>query len=129
MSFKRNKCLDGASNPFEYYLLTNGEGAVEGEALVLSSGRLTKCGATATPEFISLKTQALQATSTIPLPVIRVRDEDEFVTTCTAALDGADVGTKLTLHTDGVQVTDTTTSGVFAVSAVVGTKIYGYFRR
>lgn len=129
MSFKRNKTLDGSSNPFEYYLLTDGEGAVEGEALVLTAGRLTKCGATATPEFISLKTQTLQATSTIPLPVIRVRDGDEFVTTCTGTLAATDVGSKVTLHTDGAQVTTTTTSGVFAVSGLDGTKVYGYFRR
>jgi hypothetical protein len=129
MAFRRNKTLDGVSNPFEYYLLTNAEGATEGEALVLTAGRLTKCGATVTPEFLSLKTQAAETTSKTLLPVVRVREDDELLTSCTAALSATDVGTKLTLHTDGLQITNTTTSGVFAVSKVDGTKIYGYFRR
>ena len=129
MAFRRNKTLDGVSNPFEYYLLTDTEGATEGEALVLTSGRLTKCGSTAIPEFISLKTQAAQSTSTTPLPVVRVREDDEFITTCTGTLTATNVGAKVTLHTDGAQVTTTTTSGVFAVSGLDGTKVYGYFRR
>jgi len=129
MAFRRNKTLDGVSNPFEYYLLTDAEGAVEGEALVLTAGRLTKCGPTATPEFISIKTQAAQTTSITPLPVVRVREDDEYITGCTGTLTATSVGAKVTLHTDGVQVTTTTTSGVFAVSGIDGTKVYGYFRR
>lgn len=129
MAFRRNKTLDGVSNPFEYYLLTDAEAATEGEALVLSSGRLTKCGATATPEFISLKTQAAQSTSTTPLPVVRVREDDEYVTSCTGSLTASNLGAKVTLHTDGAQVTTTTASGVFAISGLNGTKVLGYFRR
>ena len=129
MAFRRNKTLDGVSNPFEYYLLTDAEGATEGEALVLASGRLTKCGATAIPEFISLKTQAAQSTSKTPLPVVRVREDDELITTCTGTLTATNVGAKVTLHTDGAQVTTTTTSGVFVVSGLDGTKVFGYFRR
>jgi hypothetical protein len=129
MAFRRNKTLDGVSNPFEYYLLTDAEGATEGEALVLTSGRLTKCSPTATPEFISLKTQAAETTSTKLLPVVRVREDDEYITTSTVALTATNVGSKFTLHTDGTQVTNTTTSGVFAVSGLDGTKVYGYFRR
>ena len=129
MAFRRNKTLDGVSNPFEYYLLTDAEGATEGEALVQTNGRLTKCGPTATPEFISIKTQVAQATSTTPLPVVRVREDDEYVTSCTGSLTATNIGQKVTLHTDGLQTTTTTTSGVFAVSGLNGTKIYGYFRR
>ena len=43
-----------AERPLEYYEGTASEEIVLGEALVLSSGKLTKCGATATPEFISM---------------------------------------------------------------------------
>ena len=35
-----------------------------------------------------------------------------FETTCSAAVTSVDIGTKLTLHTDGAQVTATATSGV-----------------
>ena len=40
--------------PLEFYTITAAETVTIGEALVLSSGKLTKCGATATPEFISV---------------------------------------------------------------------------
>lgn len=124
----------GSNNPpFEYYLLTDGEGAVFNEALVQTSGRLTKCGATAAPEFISVCARTLEATSVTLLPVIRVQETLEFATTSTATVAATLVGAKVTLHTDGASVTATTTSGVFEISntdAVATTSnVRGFFRR
>lgn len=133
MAFKRASSLDGAQNPFEYYLLTDGEAAVLGEALVLTSGRLTKCGATATPQFIAVKTQALEATSVTPLPVERVREDVEYSVDSMATVAVTLIGTKVTLHTDGLLITATTSSGVFEISATDGATTTsvtkGYFRR
>ena len=133
MTFIPVKSLDGSSDPLEYYLLTDNEGATLGEGLVQTSGRLTKCGATATPEFIAMRTQAAQATSTTPLPVTRVKENREFETTSTATVASTLVGSKVTLHTDGLTVTATTTSGVFEISATDGattnSKVRGFFRR
>jgi len=133
MAFIRVGSIDGGQDPFEYYLLTDTEAAVLGEAFVLTSGRLTKCAATATPEFIAVKTQAAQATSTVPLPVIRVKETTEFEVVSMATVAVTLIGAKVTLHTDGLLITATTSSGVFAISATDGvtttSKVKGYFRR
>jgi hypothetical protein len=133
MGFDLVKKPDMGEPPFEYFLLTDAEGSTAGEALVQTSGRLTKAGATATPEFIAIRTQVAEGTSVTPIPVIRVQDTFEFQTTSIATVANTLVGAKVTLHTDGASVTATTTSGVFAVSATDGattnSKVRGYFRR
>lgn len=130
MGFDKVKSLDGASTPFEYYLMTNNEAVVVGQALKMTAGRLTKAAATDTPEFISQCTQAAEAVAKTPVPVIRVTELDEYETTSTAAVPASNIGAKVTLHTDAAQVTNTTTSGVFLISATDGAnKVRGYFRR
>lgn len=133
MAFIPVKSLDGASDPFEYYLLTDAEAVTLGEGLVQTSGRLTKVGATATPEFIAMKTQAAEATSVTKIPVVRVDEVREWQTTSTATVASTLVGNKVTIHTDGLKVTATTTNGVFLISATDGatttSTVRGYFRR
>ena len=133
MGFVRVGSIDGAQDPFEYYLLTDNEGATKDEALVQTNGRLTKCGATATPEFIAVSSRTAQTTSTTPLPVVRVKETTEFEATSTATVAVTLVGNKVTLHTDGLSPTATTTSGVFEISytdgATTNSKCRGYFRR
>jgi hypothetical protein len=131
--FKQNSSLNGASDPWEYYLLTDAEGVTMGEGLVQTNGRLTKAGATVTPEFIAQRAQAAEATSVTPIPVIRVKEDREFETTSTATVAATLIGSKVTLATNGTQVTATTTSGVFEVShtdgATTNSTVRGYFRR
>ena len=133
MAFKRVGSLSGSQDPFEYYLGTNSEDYALGEALVQASGRLTKCGATATPEFICMKTQVAEAVAVTPIPVIRVREDVEYSTTSIATVAATLIGSKVTLHTDGLACTATTTSGVFLISATDGaatnSNCRGYFRR
>jgi len=131
MAFTPVKSVDGASDPFEYYKMTNAEAVTLGEGLVQTSGRLTKVGATANPEFIALKTAA--AGTDVEIPVVRVDDEREWETTSTATVADTLVGSKVTLHTDGLQVTATTASGVFLISSTDGatttSRVRGYFKR
>ena len=133
MAFKRVGSLSGSQNPFEYYLLTDNEGATLGEALVQTSGRLTKCGATAIPEFIAMASRTAEATSVTPLPVERVKEDVEYSTQSMATVASTLVGSKVTLHTDGLLATATTTSGVFEISytdgATTTSNVKGYFRR
>lgn len=117
------------TTPYEYYDITDAETVVLGEALVLTSGKLTKCAATATPEFI-----AMAAGVASVIPVIRVMEDMEFETTFAADASAVAEGSKVTLHTDGAQVTATTTSGVFTITKKLGTgesgtKVRGLFRR
>lgn len=128
------KHVDGGINAVEHgYLLTDGEGAVIGEALKQVNGRLTKAAETDVPEFISLRTQAAEATSKTPLPVSRVTENDEFETTSTATVASTLIGSKVTLDTAGDKITATTVGGVFLVSntdgATTTSKVRGFFRR
>lgn len=106
--------------PFEYFLLTDAEGATLGEALVQTSGRLTKCGATTRPQFIAVRTQTAETTSVRPLPVWRVDALQEWTTQSMATVAATLKGAKVTLHTDGLLVTATTTSGVFEIDDTDG---------
>ena len=118
-----------AERAIEVYAPTADEAIVLGEALVLTDGLLHKCGATATPEYI-----ARSAGTNKVIAVNRVLEEDIFETTFAADASAVDEGSKVTLHTDGLQVTATTASGVFYItkklgSGDTGTKVQGMFRR
>lgn len=105
--------------PFEYEQMTNSEAASLGEALKMASGRLTKCDATDKPQFIA----AASAVGTNPgavIPVWRVDALQEWTTQSMATIGATLIGAKVTLHTDGLLVTATTTSGVFEISETDG---------
>jgi hypothetical protein len=134
MAFIRSGSIDGAQDPFENgYLLTDGEGAVLGEALVQTNGRLTKCGPTVTPEFISACARVAEATSIKPLPVVRTKEDTEYTVASTATVPTTLIGAKVTIDATGLLVTATATSGVFEISATDGvataSTVKGYFRR
>jgi hypothetical protein len=113
MAFKLIKC-GGESVPIETkYLMADNEGATKGEGLALTNGRLTKVAATAVPEYIAEKTVAAAASPTVLVPCHRVRPEYEYEVACTGQIATTALGNKVTIHTDGLQVTTTTTSGVF----------------
>lgn len=132
MAFIPVKVLNGATLPFEYYLMTDAEAVTLGEVLVQTSGRLTKCGATTKPQFIAMRTQAAETTAVTPIPVVRVQDEMEFASVSTATVAVTLVGDKVTLHTDGLYPTATNSSGVFTISqtdgATTNSAVRGYFR-
>lgn len=105
--------LDNSAQPIEQILGTDTEAYIEGEALKLASGRLTKCAATDIPEFICVKTQAAEATAVTPLPVLRIqKDVMQFEAEATATAAATLVGQKVTLDATATKVTATTTSGV-----------------
>lgn len=108
----------GLTPPIEYKKVTSGEEIVLGEALVLSAGKLTKCGATAKPTFIAVGPSKDGAA-----PVIRVQDYMAFETELSAAGTDLAAGSKVTLGTDGLTVTATTTSGVATIVGMSGTAI------
>lgn len=83
---------------------------VVGQALKLASGGLAACGATDKPDYISM-----QAGDGGTLTVLPVCQDTVYACTSTAT---PTVGTKVTLSTDGLSVTATTTGGVATVLAV-----------
>lgn len=101
----------------EYLPTTASETYTEGEALVLSSGKLTKASGTTKPTHIALKSYVAPATGNKELPVARIDKNMVFKAPVTYSETAVAVvlGSKLTLATNGLGVTDVTTSGVATV--------------
>lgn len=107
-----------------FHEVTASEAVQIGEALVLTSGKLTKCGATAKPEFIAMADCAAGATNRL-IPAARVEPNQLYEVPVQAAPTSLVEGSKVTLHTDGLQVTATTTSGVVTVESLNGAAVAG----
>lgn len=105
--------------PFEYEQLTDAEAASLGEAFEMTSGKLTKCAATTRPQFIAAQA-ATAATPGTTIAVWRVDALQEWTTQSMATVATTLIGEKVTLHTDGLLVTATTTNGVFEISETDG---------
>lgn len=108
----------------EFHEVTASEAVSYGEALVLTSGKLTKCGATTKPAFIAMKN--VSATdSNRKCPVCRVESNQVYEVEVQAAPTSLNAGDKVTLHTDGLQVTATTTDGVVTIVSLNGAAAAG----
>lgn len=104
----------------ERFPVTNSEAVVIGEAVVLTTGAFTKCAADARPTHIMH--EAGTGDGTTLMCALRLTEDDVIETTVYFSGGSAPVvGTKVTLHTDGLQVTNTTSSGVFELCYVGGT--------
>jgi hypothetical protein len=122
MAFTFIKSLTGQWYPFiEKKPTTAEEAYTEGEALVLSSGTLTKCGATAKPTYIAAKAYTAPAEDNQDLEVYPVLPEHVFKTEFAADATANAIGTLVTLHTDGASVTATADSGVATIYEKLGT--------
>ena len=105
--FTLRKIEGGRINVYEPLSYPVGASAVtEGQALVLSSGKLVK--ATGKPTFIALASGAENA----EIAVGRVEPNQIYEVPVTAAPTSLAVGAKVTVATDGLGVTATTTDGV-----------------
>lgn len=107
------------TEPYKWLPVTADEAITQGEALVLASGKLTKCGATTKPTHIAV---ADIAANSGDAPVIVVLPDMEFAVDATATVAATLIGTAVTLHTDALSVTATATSGVFTITATDGAK-------
>lgn len=107
-----------------FHEVTEDEAVVMGEALVLTNGRLTKCGATVKPEFIAMADCAADAAKRL-IPAARVEPNQLYEVPVQTAPTSLVEGSKVTLHTDGLQVTATTTSGVVTIESLNGAAAAG----
>ena len=92
MAFKLASRTFGASAAIEYLLGTDDEAYILGEALTLSSGRLTVATGESIPLFICQKTQAAETTAVTPIPVMRVMPNQEYGTTFSTTPSGVVLG-------------------------------------
>lgn len=107
-----------------FYQVTDDEAVSVGEALVLTSGKLTKCAATAKPEFIAIGHLGASDANR-EVAVCRIESNQVYEVPVTVAPTSLKAGDKVTLHTDGLQVTATTTSGVISIEATNGASAAG----
>lgn len=101
----------------EYLPTTASEEYKEGEALVLSAGALTKASGTTKPTHVALASYKAPASGQKELAVARISHEMEFEAPVTFSGTPAAIvlGSKVTLASDGLGVTDVTTGGVATV--------------
>lgn len=92
-----------------------------GMALTQTGGNLALASGTAAPTYISMCEKDSACTAGEIIPVIRVEKDMILETTFAAAAASIKLGNKVTLHTDGLQVTATTTDGVAEVVYMDGT--------
>lgn len=92
-----------------------------GLALAWSSGKLAICGATAKPDYICMTEASSAVTAGTMIPVIPVDCHIVFAVPAQAAMTSINPGDKVTLHTDGLQITATKTSGVAQIVGREGT--------
>lgn len=117
--FMLSRMLVGNTPPIVYMQPTDGETYQVGEALKLASGKVTLCSGAVAPSHVCVG----PIDDNGVVPCVEVQKYMEFETTLgVAPADSATVGVgdKVTLHTDGMQVTATKTGGVAEITGIDG---------
>ena len=117
--FALSRMKVGMTPPIEYKTATDSETYTVGEALKVASGAVTKCTGATKPAYVCVGPVNAMG----EVPCVAVQDYMEFETTLAVApADSATIGVgdKVTIHTDGMQVTATKTSGVAQIVALDG---------
>lgn len=106
---------DGRVPPWKYLPATGSTKPDIGLALVLSSGKLAKCTGTTKPTYICMAEYPAAVAAGTLLPVIEVEPDMIFEVKNQASLNGVNIGQAVTIHSDGLQITSTTSSGVATI--------------
>ena len=127
--FKIYTVDDGNTVPMEYHP-ASAITPKQGLALAMSNGKLAIASGTTKPQYVCMLEQDSPCTAGDVIPVLRVGGEIIWETVAQADMAAVKLGDKVTIHTDGAQVTATTASGVAEVVAMDGTAVgsRGYVR-
>lgn len=120
MAFKIHS-TDNGHVPCIEYLPAGAITPKVGMALIQSGGNLAVATGANAPTYISMCERESACTAGDLIPVIRVDKGTIYETSFAAAATSIKLGAKVTLHTDGMQVTATTASGVAEVVYMDGT--------
>lgn len=126
--FRLVKILNGRINQGEVVRVPSNPGIKYslGEALVLSSGKATRCGATTKPTFICCEDYTTPAADPRDILVEPISPDMIFEAPICDAPDGLAIGSKVTLDTStGMGITATTASGVATIFDLAGAKAAG----
>jgi len=96
-----------------------------GMALKWDSGKLTLCSGTTKPEYISMTERDAALTAGDIIPVLKITPDLVLETVTSADASAVADGSKVTIATDGLRVTATTTSGVAQIVSRDGTGAAG----
>ena len=96
-----------------------------GMALKYTTGQVDKCTGTTKPEYIALVEKSAALTAGDVIPCLRIHPDMIFAVPAQADASAVKDGSKVTIHTDGLQVTATTTSGVAEIVGREGTGAAG----
>ncbi len=113
--------VEGGRIPAWEYLPCGAIQPQVGLALTMTSGNLAIASGTTAPSYISMREEAAAVAAGTIIPVVRVLDSIVFETTFSAAATAVKVGDKVTISSDGTQVTATKTGGVAEVVWMEGT--------
>lgn len=95
-----------------------------GETLKLSSaGKLTKASGTDVPEFVCMADYAAPSSNAKSIPVTEINPGQLWMAPLQASGASLKPGDKVTAHTDGLQITATTTSGVWTIVEIPATAV------
>lgn len=125
--FRLVKIENGRTNEAEPVKLgaTPQETYTLGEALVLSGGLATKCAPTTKPAFIAGEDFTAPAAGSASLVAYPISSDMVFEVPVTAAPTSLKAGNAVTLSSDGLGVTATTTSGVAFIRDLTGATTAG----
>ena len=112
--------VDGGYVPPFEYLPADGLTPAVGQALVLSAGKLTLASGATKPTHISMCQRDAACANGELIPVIAVNDAITFAVPSSVANTVA-IGGKVTVSTDGLNVTATTEGGVATIVGKCGT--------
>ena len=123
MGFKFVKNISGENYPIQRTVATTAATAIPSDAaLSLTAGKAVLATGTTKPLYISLGD--VPASATPPeTPVQGPEESHIYETTFAAAATSINEGDKVTIHSDGLQVTATTTNGVARVVRMFGTAL------
>lgn len=94
-----------------------------GQAMVLSGGKLVSATGATAPEFICMERHTEAVADGTYIHVLPVSADVEFETQASAEMSAIKIGDRVTIATDGLRVTATTTDGVARVTALEGTAV------
>lgn len=122
MGFKIHSVDDGHVPSIEY-LPCSAIAPKVGMALIQTNGNLAIATGTNKPAYISMCEKAAACEAGELIPVIRVDGRTVYETAFSAAATAVKLGGKVTLATDGLQVTATTEGGIAEVVDMDGTAV------
>lgn len=106
---------DGRVQPWEYLPATGSTKPDIGLACTLSSGKLAKASGTTKPTYICMQEAPAAVAAGTLLACIKVQPDMIFEVKNQANISGVNIGQAVTIHSDGLQITATTSSGVATI--------------